>query len=108
MFRHLLFLWVHEVNKVRFEGPPKFHPVCQMEVVSWFPCRFWCMYVNLCDYWVVVCFDWSCCIVCVALDDTVHKVFCAEDVVDSHVVACAMRLWCWYEHRQGHLHVMSS
>jgi hypothetical protein len=66
------------------------------------------MYVDLRDYWIMVCFDWSCCIVCVALDDAVHEVFCAEDIVDSCVVACAVRLQCWYKCGQGHLHVMSS
>lgn len=81
-------------------------PVCQSEVTSWCPIRFWGVDVYLCDDWEVVSFYWAGCILRVAFDDGVHDGFRAEDIVDSGKVTCIVSAKCrceWWEH---HFHIM--
>ena len=90
--------WGRDVSKVCLEFFDKLWPVCRPEVASWFSCLFWCIYVKLCDNQVMVCFNWTIGIICVAFDDGIHELFCAEDIVDSCMVAGAVHFEGGDEH----------
>jgi hypothetical protein len=78
-----------DVSKAIFQYFHQLCPISQPKVLPQYPCGLWCMYIDLCDDQVVVCLDWSCCILCVTLCYCIHEA-CAEHIVNSGVVACAV------------------